>query len=106
MTKYVKVVGDEAGANFGSAAMIEFYEKLNSDNYDINKDNSVDNKDVALLLKHVIGIDTSSDISFENADFNGDGNIDMLDVITLKNYIDNNATEETTETTETTSEQQ
>ena len=34
------------------------------------------------------------------------GNIDMLDVITLKNYIDNNATEETTETTETTTEQQ
>ena len=83
-TKYVKVVGDEAGANFGSAAMIEFYERLNSDNYDINKDNSVDNKDVALLLKHVIGIDTSSDISFENADFNGDGNVDMLDVSLLK----------------------
>lgn len=105
-TKYVKVVGDEAGANFGSAAMIEFYERLNSDNYDINKDNSVDNKDVALLLKYVMGVNLSSDISFENADFNGDGNIDMLDVITLKNYTDNNTVETTTETTETTTEQQ
>lgn len=80
--------------------MIEFYERLNSDNYDINKDNSVDNKDVALLLKYVMGVNLSSDISFENADFNGDGNIDMLDVITLKNYTDNNTVETTTETTE------
>ena len=83
--------------------MIEFYERLNSDNYDINKD---DNKDVALLLKYVMGVNLSSDISFENADFNGDGNIDMLDVITLKNYTDNNTVETTTETTETTTEQQ
>ena len=59
-----------------------------------------------LFFKVCYGVNISSDISFENADFNGDGNIDMLDVITLKNYIDNNATEETTETTETTTEQQ
>jgi len=53
-----------------------------------------------------MGVNLSSDISFENADFNGDGNIDMLDVITLKNYTDNNTVETTTETTETTTEQQ
>ena len=59
-----------------------------------------------LIIKYVMGVNLSSDISFENADFNGDGNIDMLDVITLKNYTDNNTVETTTETTETTTEQQ
>ena len=96
-TKYVKIVGDEAGANFGSAAMIEFYERLNSDYYDINNDNIINNKDVAMLLKYIVGITLSSDISFEHTDFNGDGKINVLDVLTLQNYINNNSSETTTE---------
>ncbi|QNU65479.1 carbohydrate-binding protein [Ruminiclostridium herbifermentans] len=52
---------------------------------DLNSDGSIDAIDFALLKKYLL--DSSEDISEENADLNGDGEINALDFALMKKYL-------------------
>lgn len=76
---------------------------------DVDKDGDVDDKDAALLLRHISNIDVITDaVSLANADCDGVDGIDMRDVIWILNHktsttvVTTTTTESTTETTTTT----
>ena len=55
---------------------------------DVNGDGDVNVGDVAILVNHVVGIDTPEFVP-ENADINGDGIFNIVDIIMLVNMIIN-----------------
>lgn len=56
---------------------------------DVNGDGRVDNNDVELMRKYMVGLVSESQINKANADMNGNGTIDISDFAMLSDKIDN-----------------
>lgn len=56
---------------------------------DVNGDGRVDNSDVELMRKYMVGLVSESQINKANADMNGNGTIDISDLAMLSDKIDN-----------------
>ena len=56
---------------------------------DINGDGRVDNSDVELMRKYMVGMVSESQINKANADMNGDGTVDISDFAMLTDKVDN-----------------
>lgn len=52
---------------------------------DVNSDGSINGKDVLLLRKYIVGLDSS--LTYENADLTGDCLINGKDVLSIRKYI-------------------
>ncbi|MBR7042128.1 MAG: cadherin-like beta sandwich domain-containing protein [Bacilli bacterium] len=60
---------------------------------DINGDGKIDEEDLELLIKQVLGEEEAT----EESDINGDGEVNDLDAVELKNMLESGFTEEVTE---------
>ena len=84
--KYVKVVGTQAYSNFGSAAMINFYEDLTSKIGDVNSDGKIDINDATKIQMFCSDIKTPTEQQTLFGDVNGDGIISIKDVTEVQMY--------------------
>lgn len=84
--KYVKVVGTQTYANFGSAAMINFYEDLTGRIGDVNMDGRINVRDATYIQKICAGINSANEKQLFLGDVNGDGRISVLDATEIQRY--------------------
>lgn len=84
--KYVKVVGTAAYANFGSAAMINFYEDLSYILGDVSLDGKVNLFDALLISRHNLHFEQLTDTALLAADVNGDSKVNLADAILVQRY--------------------
>ncbi|MGN0450150.1 MAG: NPCBM/NEW2 domain-containing protein [Ruminococcus sp.] len=84
--KYVKVVGTQAYANFGSAAMINFYEDLTKKIGDVNSDGKIDINDATKIQMFCSDIKTLTEEEKLLGDVNGDGVVSIKDATEIQMY--------------------
>ena len=84
--KYVKVVGTQAYANFGSAAMINFYEDLTKKIGDVNSDGKIDINDATKIQMFCSDIKALTNEEKLLGDVNGDGIISVKDATEIQMY--------------------
>lgn len=89
LTKYVKVVGSSAYANFGSAAMINLYEDIAVKSGDVNSDGKITVADAVMIQKHIANIITLSDDESAVADVDKNGKITVADAVMIQKHIAN-----------------
>ena len=64
-----------------------FYSEPNSNVGDINLDSLINVVDVVLLVNYILGIDTLSEDSIQQADLDNNNIINIIDVVALINLI-------------------
>lgn len=84
--KYVKIVGTQAYANFGSAAMINFYEDLTKKIGDVNSDGKININDATKLQMFSSDVLTPTKEQKILGDVNGDGIISVKDATEVQMY--------------------
>ena len=85
--KYVKVVGTAAYGNFGSAAMINFYESLSYTLGDVNTDGKVNLFDALLIARYNLQFEELTDAALLAGDVNGDSTVNLADAILVQMYV-------------------
>ena len=56
-------------------------------NGDATQDGAVNVSDVVLIVNHIVGSSTLSDLAFCSSDINNDGTINVTDIISIVNLI-------------------
>lgn len=84
--KYVKVVGVRTASNFGSAAMINFYEDLTTVIGDVDMDGEVNVLDATYVQKICAEIIDADDRQMLLGDVDGDGEVTILDTTEIQRY--------------------
>lgn len=84
--KYVKVVGTQAASNFGSAAMINFYEDLTGSIGDVDMDGEVTVLDATYIQKICADVISADEKQMLLGDTDGDGRITVSDATEIQRY--------------------
>lgn len=85
--KYVKVTAPTAYANFGSAAMINFYEDISCTVGDVNSDGLINLLDGLSIARHAMQIETLTGSALLAADVNDDSVVNLADAIIIQKYV-------------------
>lgn len=84
--KYIKVVGTQAASNFGSAAMINFYEDITSKIGDIDMDGEVTVLDATCIQKICADIISADEKQMLLGDTDGDDKLSISDATEIQRY--------------------